>query len=99
MIISSIIVFLGVVYFTPAAKYPKLICEGNQFSVHTKYNNRTTWRCTNYYRETRCRVKLNTYGRIVEILGDHNHATDNKIEEQCATLESQVVTFIRIPYK
>ncbi|XP_023014971.1 uncharacterized protein isoform X28 [Leptinotarsa decemlineata] len=86
----------GIIYFRNAQKHPKIIYDGADYSMHIKYQNRTTWRCTHYYR-TKCPVKLATKGRVVEMSGDHNHTKMFKYDNELKTMVPLCVKIVRIP--
>lgn len=42
--------------------------------MNRKYDNRTLWNCTRY-KQTLCKSRLTTFGKTVNIRGEHNHPT------------------------
>lgn len=84
--------FIGVVWVALAHKKPKLILDNNSFTVNKQMNNRTLWRCTNYFK-SKCRATLVTYGKIVKINNQfHNHLPNEMCTDNMFT---QHVTIIR----
>lgn len=56
------------------SKKPKLIVDENDYLCIERKVDKTIWRCCQYYYSNlRCKAKLITSGRIVEVVGDHNH--------------------------
>lgn len=65
--------FLGVVYFDKVKKQPRIIVNNYAYSLCSRYETKTSWRCIKYHSK-RCKGRVHTYGRVVEILNnDHNH--------------------------
>lgn len=71
--------------------------DGQDFLCAEQKTDRTIWRCNQYYwfQITRCKVKVVTKGRTVEVVGEHNHPLRMKKLERNAL--SQRVTIIRTP--
>lgn len=78
-------------------KNPKLILDKQDFLLIEKKPNRTLWRCCQYYyaKESRCKAKLVTSGRVVTVDGAHNHDIAPKTKYKYESLLSQKVTIIR----
>lgn len=76
-------------------KNPKLVVDGQDFLCTEKKVDKTVWRCCCYYSHssTRCKVKLVTKGRVVEVFGEHNHPI--KLKNFDKQVLSQNVTIIR----
>ncbi|XP_063907086.1 protein tramtrack, beta isoform-like isoform X24 [Zophobas morio] len=65
----------GVIHFLQGRSYkhPLILLNGDEFFLHQKRANSTRWRCRAYHK-TKCRSALCTYGKVVKIFNDHNHA-------------------------
>ncbi|XP_060525364.1 modifier of mdg4-like isoform X46 [Cylas formicarius] len=69
--------------------------DQQDFLLIEKKVGKTIWRCCQYYyaRQSRCKVKLITTGRVVTIVGKHNH--DIVAKSKYDAMVSQVVTVVR----
>ncbi|XP_044262656.1 protein tramtrack, beta isoform-like isoform X23 [Tribolium madens] len=83
----------GLVYFTSGKKYPKLILDRNIFIIASKFDGQTKWRCSLNTR-SRCKVRLLSYGKTVELKGTHNHPPMLQ-EKDFVNLASHEITLIR----
>ncbi|CAH1986789.1 unnamed protein product [Acanthoscelides obtectus] len=77
-------------------KNPKIILDDHEFLIYRREVNQTTWMCNHYFnkREVRCKVKLITSGRVVQVFGTHTHNPKHKTEKYKNML-SQNVTIVR----
>ncbi|XP_023014981.1 uncharacterized protein isoform X38 [Leptinotarsa decemlineata] len=85
----------GVIHIIPGLKHPKLIIDGDEYSVYLKHEDRTRWRCSAYFK-TKCKSTLLTYGKVVRVNRQHNHIPlmiGRKLNSQFR----QVVQIIRFP--
>lgn len=67
-----IIFILGLVYFAPGKKNPKIVVDDYDFCINKKVGQKTRWRCTQYSK-TKCCCFLLTFGNSVVIYRSHNH--------------------------
>ncbi|XP_056644046.1 modifier of mdg4-like isoform X34 [Diorhabda carinulata] len=81
----------GIVYIIPGTKHPKLVVDDNEYSVYLKHEDRTRWRCSCYFK-TKCKSTLLTYGRVVRINHEHNHAPSMSGKD----LNNQLKQFVSI---
>lgn len=92
--------FVDLVYFQVGSKNPKLIVDDQDFLCIDRRIDKTIWRCCQYYYSSafRCKVKLVTSGRVVEVVGEHNHPAklSKKIDKN--NMLSQKVTVVRSKY-
>ena len=80
--------FPGVIFIAKATKNPKLILDGNEFVTHVIGKRRTRWRCNAYFR-TRCLAALQTKGKVVKVMGTHNHEASLKdVDYQALTAQN-----------
>lgn len=81
------------------AKNPKLVVDNHDFLCAEKKVDKTVWRCSQYYYSAagRCKAKLVTSGRIVQVIGEHNHESKTKKDKKSYNMRSQKVTIIRKP--
>ena len=86
-------IFLGTIFFDVGKKYPKIILENYAYTVHKKMQNKTLWICPGYYK-TKCKCKITTTGRMVQISGEHNHGPNND-GTKFKNMLSQVVSIVR----
>ncbi|VEN49684.1 unnamed protein product [Callosobruchus maculatus] len=77
-------------------KNPIIILDEHEFLIYRKDIKQTTWMCNHYFnkREVRCKVKLITSGRVVQVFGTHTHNPKPKLEKYKNML-SQSVTIVR----
>lgn len=75
-------------------KNPKIILDGNEYTVYSKQNNRSRWRC-NWYYKTKCKSRLITYGKVVQVNHTHNHSPPDRVQMNACT--RQIVEVIRKP--
>ncbi|CAH2014711.1 unnamed protein product [Acanthoscelides obtectus] len=77
-------------------KNPKIILDEHEFLIYRKGPNQTQWLCNNYFNKKhdndRCKVRLITSGREVQIYGRHTHLPKRLDTSQ---LHSQRVTIVR----
>ncbi|CAG9856466.1 unnamed protein product [Phyllotreta striolata] len=66
----------GVIWIASGTKRPKIILDGNEFTVNSGKNNRTRWRCNQYFK-SKCSATLVTYGKVVKVNKYHNHPPIN----------------------
>ncbi|XP_063907104.1 modifier of mdg4-like isoform X40 [Zophobas morio] len=71
----------GIIHVVAGTKNPILVVQNHQFIVSYKGRNKTWWRCSSKYR-TKCTAILCTYGKIVEIIGVHNHRPESYHQNQ-----------------
>ncbi|XP_023014946.1 uncharacterized protein isoform X7 [Leptinotarsa decemlineata] len=82
-----------IIYIGRGYKYPKIIVNNYEYKIHIKNKGRTRWTCVNY-KKSKCNSIIYTYGKIVEIVNDHNHLFRiPEIDDQ--KLISQKVKIIR----
>ncbi|XP_044262669.1 protein tramtrack, beta isoform-like isoform X35 [Tribolium madens] len=67
----------GTVHFVRGMKYPKLIFEGNGFTIHSRKNGKTRWRCSLTKRH-KCNARVFSYETTLEVIGRHNHDPTEK---------------------
>ncbi|KAG5874949.1 hypothetical protein JTB14_018864 [Gonioctena quinquepunctata] len=89
-------IYRGIIYFDAGNKYPKIIFDGCDYSIHKKSKNHTSWRCSSYYRY-KCRAKLITSGRSLTIDGTHHHERSDKVISRIKGMTSHVVDIRRLP--
>lgn len=82
---------LGVIWIGSGSKNPKIILDGNEFTINTKQGGRTRWRCTQYFK-SKCRASLVTFGRNVRVSQYHNHPP---IDPDVNNLLTQNVNIVR----
>ncbi|XP_015839564.1 protein tramtrack, beta isoform isoform X27 [Tribolium castaneum] len=63
----------GTAHFVRGLKYPKLIVDGNGFTIHSRKNGKTRWRCSHTKRH-KCTARVFIFGETLEVIGRHNHA-------------------------
>ncbi|XP_063907075.1 protein tramtrack, beta isoform-like isoform X14 [Zophobas morio] len=63
----------GQIQVTRGHKNPKLILNKNEYFYHKQCKDKSRWRCTAYYK-TKCKAALFTYGQVVRMFKEHNHA-------------------------
>ncbi|XP_023014947.1 uncharacterized protein isoform X8 [Leptinotarsa decemlineata] len=87
-----------IVFFQMGTKKPKLVVDSQDFLCSERKVGKTVWRCSQYYysNSSRCKTKLITSGRIVEVIGEHNHPVKVSRNRRDNML-SQRVTIIRKP--
>ncbi|XP_018573598.1 protein tramtrack, beta isoform isoform X18 [Anoplophora glabripennis] len=79
----------GTIYFDVGTKNPKLVFEGFDYFVHKKSKRSTSWRCSYYYR-MKCKSRLTTRGRVVQVTGIHLHPSNDKLKTRMDTMISRV---------
>ncbi|XP_023014983.1 uncharacterized protein isoform X40 [Leptinotarsa decemlineata] len=82
-----------IIYVVPGPRQPKLIIDKYLYSVYVKYDNKTRWRCREYFK-TRCKSTLLTYGKVVKMYHQHNHQP-NLADKDLNTYYKQSVHIIR----
>lgn len=85
--------FLGTIYFDVGLKHPKIILANYSYNFHTRMGNRTLWMCPSYYK-TKCKCKVITTGRVVQIHHEHNHAP-NYDPSKYQNMSSKKVTIVK----
>ncbi|XP_023014985.1 uncharacterized protein isoform X42 [Leptinotarsa decemlineata] len=83
----------GFISIIPGTKYPKLIVDNHEYTIYSRCDKRTRWRCTSYFK-TRCCSTLVTYGKVVQINRFHNHQSMGK---SSTAAQKQLVTILRNP--
>lgn len=84
--------FLGTIYVVPGTRNPILILDCNEYTIYSKQNDKTRWRCSFYFK-TKCKSKLVTFGKIVQVLNEHNH--DMKTSRDLSNCLTQHVNILR----
>ncbi|KAG5900268.1 hypothetical protein JTB14_000795 [Gonioctena quinquepunctata] len=90
--VEGIISFVCYIHIIPGTKYPKLLVDNNEYTIYSRCDKRTRWRCTNYFK-TKCGSTLVTFGKVVQINRSHNHPNPEK--NNFTTAQKQLVTIIR----
>ncbi|CAG9832638.1 unnamed protein product [Diabrotica balteata] len=77
------------------SKNPKIIVDDQDFILAEKRVEKTTWRCCRYYYSMteRCKVKLITAKRTVQVIGEHNHPIKPRTDQK--NMIPQNVTIVR----
>lgn len=80
-------------------KNPKIIVDDYSFLMYKKEPNQTTWYCTHYFnrRAVRCKCRIVTSGRVVNIYGEHCHEINKSKPDKYRNMLSQAVTIVRHP--
>lgn len=73
---------------------PIIILDFNEYTIYSKDYGKTRWRCTSYFK-TKCKAKLVTFGKVVQVLNEHNHT--GKTTKDMNHCLKQLVTIIRKP--
>lgn len=89
--------FYETIYFDMGHKNPKIVLNNYDFLCRKRMPDKTMWRCTHYFRSDCCKIKLITFGRVVIISGNHNHAPSFK--GNINHLKSQRVIIKKHPQK
>ncbi|XP_072393827.1 uncharacterized protein [Diabrotica undecimpunctata] len=87
----------GLIYFDMGIKNPKIMLDDYDYRLYRKLEKRTVWLCSQYYsndKETRCKNRIETTGRIAYVSGRHNHLPKKK-KDRYNNMLSQMVTIIR----
>lgn len=87
--------FLGVIYFHCGTKNPKIIVDGHDFYLEKRKETKTHWFCCSNS-STRCKVRVTTSGKMVQVNGTHNHSPK---KTKFSNLQSKHVTILRINQK
>lgn len=65
--------FSDVIYFKAGVKNPKILLDGNEYTIYARTPDLSRWRC-NWYYKTKCKSRLVTYGNVVQVnIYGHNH--------------------------
>ncbi|KAK9884691.1 hypothetical protein WA026_007537 [Henosepilachna vigintioctopunctata] len=62
----------GKIYVVPGRKYPKIVLNDDSYEKSIQSNDRTFWRCTQYYK-TKCASRIITMGNKLIKKYQHNH--------------------------
>ncbi|CAG9764329.1 unnamed protein product [Ceutorhynchus assimilis] len=62
----------GMIYVVSGTRNPILILDENEYTIYSKRHDNTRWRCSWYFK-TKCKSRLISSGKIVEVLNEHNH--------------------------
>ncbi|XP_063907095.1 modifier of mdg4-like isoform X33 [Zophobas morio] len=80
----------GVIHVVAGTKNPILVVRNYQYLLNVKGKCKTWWRCSFKFK-TNCRAILITYGKVVEVIGCHNHRPNLDTRNQHQKVFSQSV--------
>ncbi|XP_076252170.1 uncharacterized protein LOC143191191 isoform X44 [Rhynchophorus ferrugineus] len=81
----------GYIYVVPGTRNPILILDYNEYTIYSKENNKTRWRCSFYFK-TKCKSKLVTFGKMVQVVNQHNHIlTTTRDLSNCLTQQVHIM--------
>ncbi|XP_045468602.1 protein tramtrack, beta isoform-like isoform X32 [Harmonia axyridis] len=84
------------IYFDMGTKRPKIILDDFDYLILKRDVNKTIWMCSKYFgnRTDRCKSRLVTSGKVVQVSGVHNHSP--KVYTRFKNLLSQKVQIVRV---